>query len=230
MLQVLAHNGTLAEAPAIISAARRAAALPYNHVAAHGGGRRTGLCCALAQVCASKGRHVATIMDLQGPEIRTSFLRDRDTGERISKLTLKAGEHVTLYGTDNLAEDAFVGFRVPGQVRQRAQPFVRRAPPPLNAAGERAFVMGAVVRWIGICLDTSAGSEPNSWAHGSCCVAQGVRLGLDLADVAMLAKVGTTINLMDGAISLEVTEQVSKARRLRPSKQALGLCCTARHR
>ncbi len=43
-------------------------------------------------------------MDLQGPEIRSSFLINKVTGERVAKLEVKAGDKFQLYGTDNLAE------------------------------------------------------------------------------------------------------------------------------
>ena len=56
------------------------------------------------QLCASKGRTVAVLMDLQGPEVRTSYLIDRATKARIDKLELKTGERVSLYGTNDLSE------------------------------------------------------------------------------------------------------------------------------
>lgn len=57
-----------------------------------------------SQICKTKGRTVATIMDLQGPEIRTSFLIDRASGQRISKLDIAAGDKIMIYGSDDLSE------------------------------------------------------------------------------------------------------------------------------
>ncbi len=45
-------------------------------------------CAAPSQICAAKGKQVAVIMDLQGPEIRTSFLLDKAKGARVSHLEL----------------------------------------------------------------------------------------------------------------------------------------------
>ena len=56
------------------------------------------------QIAASKGRSVAILMDLQGPEVRTSYLVDRATNQRIDRLELKMGDVVDLFGTDNLSE------------------------------------------------------------------------------------------------------------------------------
>lgn len=56
------------------------------------------------QICEAKGRHVATIMDLQGPEIRTSYLIDRETKKRIDKVEVKPGDVMSLYGTNDLSE------------------------------------------------------------------------------------------------------------------------------
>jgi pyruvate kinase len=56
------------------------------------------------QVCAAKGRSVAVLMDLQGPEIRTSYIIDRETKKRVDKLELKKGDVLDLYGTDDLSE------------------------------------------------------------------------------------------------------------------------------
>ncbi|GFH12677.1 pyruvate kinase, partial [Haematococcus lacustris] len=105
----------------------------------------------LRKICQEKQRRVAIIMDLQGPEIRTSFLVDYSTKKRTPKIELKAGEKVKLYGTDDLSEDTFVGYRT---------------------------------------------------ADG------GVRLGVDLPDVAVVVKKGTCLHLMDGAIALEVVNVV----------------------
>ncbi|KAL6747633.1 pyruvate kinase [Haematococcus lacustris] len=105
----------------------------------------------LRKICQEKQRRVAIIMDLQGPEIRTSFLVDYSTKKRTPKIELKAGEKVKLYGTDDLSEDTFVGYR------------------------------------------TTDG---------------GVRLGVDLPDVAVVVKKGTCLHLMDGAIALEVVNVV----------------------
>ena len=44
------------------------------------------------------------MMDLQGPEVRTSYLIDSSTKQRIDKLELKTGDIVSLYGTNNLSE------------------------------------------------------------------------------------------------------------------------------
>lgn len=44
------------------------------------------------QICEAKGRIVAVIMDLQGPEIRTSFLLDKQGGKRVTSIELKVGE------------------------------------------------------------------------------------------------------------------------------------------
>jgi hypothetical protein len=67
------------------------------------------------QICAARQRNVAVIMDLQGPEIRTSYLVDRASGSRASKVDIKAGERITLFGTDDLSEDKFVGFKTEGE-------------------------------------------------------------------------------------------------------------------
>lgn len=48
----------------------------------------------LREVCAAKGRSVATMMDLQGPEVRTSYLIDHNTKQRIDKLELTTGDQV----------------------------------------------------------------------------------------------------------------------------------------
>ena len=43
-------------------------------------------------------------MDLQGPEVRTSYLINPTTKQRIDKLELKTGNTVILYGTNDLSE------------------------------------------------------------------------------------------------------------------------------
>ena len=50
------------------------------------------------------------MLDLQGPEVRTSYLIDRNTMQRIDKIDLKAGDPITLYGSDELSENSFVGY------------------------------------------------------------------------------------------------------------------------
>ena len=60
----------------------------------------------LRSICKEKGRSVATLMDLQGPEIRTSYLVDSpESRQRIDKLELKAGDNVLFYGTEQIDED-----------------------------------------------------------------------------------------------------------------------------
>eukprot|EP00983_Pelagomonas_calceolata_P116146 1160273-Pelagomonas_calceolata.AAC.1 len=60
----------------------------------------------LRQIASEAGRCIATIMDLQGPEVRTSYLVDRANGNaRIARIELHAGERVAIYGTDDLTED-----------------------------------------------------------------------------------------------------------------------------
>lgn len=54
-------------------------------------------------------------MDLQGPEIRTSYLINHDTGQRVDKVVVKTGDLISIYGTDKLSESSFVGYRVEGQ-------------------------------------------------------------------------------------------------------------------
>jgi len=103
----------------------------------------------LKEICKRKGRSVATLMDLQGPEVRTSYLIDKQSGVRIDSIELKAGDKVSLYGTDNLSPDSFVGYRD---------------------------------------FDGS------------------VRLGVDLPDLADVARAGNVIRLRDGAIGINVTE------------------------
>ncbi len=44
------------------------------------------------------------MMDLQGPELRTSYLIDFVTKQRINSLELRAGDQVLIYGTDDLSE------------------------------------------------------------------------------------------------------------------------------
>jgi len=66
----------------------------------------------LRQIASEAGRCIATIMDLQGPEVRTSYLVDRANGNaRIARIELHAGERVAIYGTDDLTEANFVGYR-----------------------------------------------------------------------------------------------------------------------
>ncbi|KAF5842974.1 pyruvate kinase [Dunaliella salina] len=63
----------------------------------------------LRQIASEAGRCIATIMDLQ---VRTSFLVDRTNGNaRIARIELQAGERVAIYGTDDLTEANFVGYR-----------------------------------------------------------------------------------------------------------------------
>ena len=50
------------------------------------------------------------MMDLQGPEVRTSYLIDQATRQRIDKLELKTGDSVVLYGTSDLSEVRGCGY------------------------------------------------------------------------------------------------------------------------
>lgn len=51
-------------------------------------------------------------MDLQGPEVRTSYLIDHATKKRIDKLDLKTGDVINFFGTDNLSEVSCIQFEI----------------------------------------------------------------------------------------------------------------------
>ncbi len=46
-------------------------------------------CVRVHRVCASEGRNVAVLLDLEGGTVRSSFLIDHATKKRISKIELK---------------------------------------------------------------------------------------------------------------------------------------------
>jgi pyruvate kinase len=62
--------------------------------------------------CAIRSPFAAQMLALQGPEIRTSYLVDsRESRQRIPSLDLKTGDQVQIYGTDQIEEDTFIGYR-----------------------------------------------------------------------------------------------------------------------
>eukprot|EP00798_Chlamydomonas_sp_ICE-L_P026970 gene26970-34984_t len=66
----------------------------------------------LRKICAAKNRPVAVLMDLQGPELRTSYLVDGPNSQtRVDSIDLESGDTVRFYGTEELDEESFVGYK-----------------------------------------------------------------------------------------------------------------------
>lgn len=62
-------------------------------------------------MAAQHGRSVAVMLDLTGPELRTSYLVDYATKQRVKSIEVEVGDVVTLYGEDGTNPDRFVGYK-----------------------------------------------------------------------------------------------------------------------
>eukprot|EP00798_Chlamydomonas_sp_ICE-L_P024510 gene24510-10112_t len=67
----------------------------------------------LRRICKAKNKSCAILMDLQGPELRTSYLvAGPGSKTRVTSIELLAGETVKIYGTDDLTPEKFTGYKV----------------------------------------------------------------------------------------------------------------------
>ncbi|MEW5302336.1 MAG: hypothetical protein WDW36_005135 [Sanguina aurantia] len=76
-----------------------------------------GVLALLRKVAAQHGRSVAVMLDLTGPELRTSYLVDSATKQRVKSIEVEAGDVVTLYGEDGTNPDSFVGYKSGNRIR-----------------------------------------------------------------------------------------------------------------
>jgi pyruvate kinase len=62
------------------------------------------------KACSELGRLPCVCVDLKGSELRSCWLIDKQTKERVDSIRLKAGQKVTLFGSTAQEKDSFVGW------------------------------------------------------------------------------------------------------------------------
>ena len=60
--------------------------------------------------CAQLNREPCVCVDLQGSELRTCWLVDQESKEPVASISLRQGQRVTLFGSENGSQEDFVGW------------------------------------------------------------------------------------------------------------------------
>lgn len=111
--------GPACEDPAVMEEFVRAGANLARFNVSHGSlEKHTAMLGQLRGISSKHGARVAVMLELAGPQVRTSYLvKSRESKERVSKVEVKAGDDVELFGTDDTNPATFTGYKTDNKVR-----------------------------------------------------------------------------------------------------------------